>query len=40
MVVASNSLINRKYEGSNMIIAGCPAKVVREEIVLGAIGRS
>jgi acetyltransferase-like isoleucine patch superfamily enzyme len=40
VVVASNSLINRKYEGNNMIIAGCPAKVVREEIVLGELGRS
>ena len=35
VVVASNSLINRKYEGHNMIIAGRPAKVVREGIRWG-----
>jgi serine acetyltransferase len=35
VVVASNSLINRKYKGHNMMIAGSPAKVVRKDITWG-----
>jgi acetyltransferase-like isoleucine patch superfamily enzyme len=35
VVVASNSLVNKKHEGHHMIIAGNPAKVVRNNITWG-----
>jgi len=34
-VVGANSLLNKKYDYENVVIAGNPAKVVKENIVWG-----
>ena len=31
-IVAYHSLVTKKFEGENLLLGGCPAKVVEEEI--------